>query len=203
MNRSKPLNRVTEFYLDPQTGVAFTVQQGQIIRIIDVEGEQVSDLVCFSKRDIDEHLSSGRTTDYNEKIYLSTGDVLYSNLSNPMFTILTDQVGNHICLFAPCSQEMFQITYGVTEPHPNCLDNLSKNLQPFSVKPAQIPTPFNIFMNITISEQGTITVEPSLSKAGNYVELRAEIDLIVGITACSTRKCNNYRCTPIAIEVYQ
>ncbi len=202
MNPNKAVKLISKFNLKAQTGAAFTVQQGQIIRVIDVEGSQVADLLCFAGQDIEERLSSGRTIDYNEKIYLSTGDVLYSNLSKPMFTILTDQVGRHICLYAPCSQEMFRISYGVTEPHPNCLENFSKNLRPFGIKNSQIPTPFNIFMNISISEQGEITVKPSLSKAGNYIELRAEMDLIVGITACSAGKCNNYHCTPIAVAVY-
>jgi uncharacterized protein YcgI (DUF1989 family) len=193
---------IGQFHLKPQTGTAFKVQKGQIIRVIDPQGEQVSDLVCFAQHDSGEYLSSGRSIDYNEKIYLSTGDILYSNRSHPMLTIVTDQVGKHDFLFAPCSREMFHLLYDINGEHPNCLENLGTNLSPFGIKASQIPTTFNIFMNVAISESGKITIRPPLSKAGDYIELKAEMDLIVGITACSAEKCNNYRCKPIEVEVY-
>jgi len=179
------------------------VQKGQIIRVIDIEGEQVSDLVCFAQQEVEEYFASGRTIDYNEKLFLSTGDVLYSNRSNPMLTILTDLVGRHICLYAPCSREMFLKTYDIAEPHPNCLDNLFTHLESFGIGKAQIPTPFNVFMNVEISGQGKITVKPARSKAGDYIDLKAEMDLIVGVTACSTKMCNNYNCTAIGVEIYE
>jgi uncharacterized protein YcgI (DUF1989 family) len=202
MKSNKATLPIARYHLEPQTGKAFVVQQGQRIRVIDSEGEQVADLTCFAHRDTDEYLSSGRTIDYNEKIYLTTGDTLYSNLSNPMLTIIDDPVGKHDFLFAPCSHEMFQLTYGITEPHPNCLDNFAHSLSPFGISASQIPTAFNIFMNTGISEDGAVTVKTPSSKAGDYLELRARMDLIIGVTACSAGKCNNFRCTAIDIEVY-
>ena len=195
----KPIKR---YYLSPQTGTAFTVQKDQVIRVIDVEGGQVSDLVCFARQDIEEYLSSGRTIDYNEKLFLSTGDILYSNCSNPMIAIIEDPVGKHDFLFAPCSREMFRLTYGKTEPHPNCLDNMVATLGAYGIEAFQIPTAFNIFMNVAVSTSGEIRIRPPLSQAGDYIDLRAEMDLIVGVTACAAGKCNNYHCTPIAAEVY-
>jgi uncharacterized protein YcgI (DUF1989 family) len=194
-------NLLKKYHLEPQTGVGFMVQRGQIIRIIDVKGEQVSDLVCFAKGNTQEYLSSARSIDYGSKIYFSTGDTLYSNLSRPMLTITADRVGKHDFLFAPCSQEMFKISYSAKEPHPNCLDNLAKSLKPFGIQAFQIPTAFNIFMNSTVTERGEILINPPLSQPGDYIDLRAETDLIVAVTACSAGKCNNYRCTPIEVEV--
>jgi uncharacterized protein YcgI (DUF1989 family) len=202
MDRNKTTLPMARYHLEPQKGTAFTVQQDQRIRVIDVEGEQVADLMCFARRNTDEYLSSGRTIDYNEKIYLSTGDTLYSNLSNPMLTIIDDPVGKHDFLFAPCSREMFRLTYGITDPHPNCLDNLADSLDPFGVSASRISTPFNIFMNTAICEKGAITVKPPLSRAGDYIELQARMDLIIGVAACSAGKCNNFRCTPVDVEVY-
>lgn len=193
---------IRRFRIDPQTGAAFTIKQGQIIRIIDVEGEQVSDLFCFAKDEIKEYLSSGHTTDYNGKLFLSKGDILYSNQSNPMFTIVADQVGKHIMLYAPCSQEMFVKSYGVTEAHPNCLDNLVTNLKNFGIQASQITTPFNVFMNIEITREGEISIQSPKSKAGDYIDLQAEMDLIVGVTACSAGACNNFEWTPIDVEIY-
>jgi uncharacterized protein YcgI (DUF1989 family) len=202
MERKKETSPIARYHLEPQTGTAFTLREDQRIRVIDAEGEQVADLTCFASRDPDEYLSSGRTIDYNKKIYLTINDTLYSNLSNPMLTIIDDPVGKHDFLFAPCSREMFQLTYGITEPHPNCLDNFAHSLGPFGISASQIPTAFNIFMNAPISEDGAVTVKTPSSKAGDYLELRARMDLIIGVTACSAGKCNNFRCTSIDIEVY-
>jgi hypothetical protein len=188
--------------IEPQTGAAFTIKQGQIIRIIDVEGEQVADLYCFEKEEIEEKLSSGHTTDYNNKLFLSKGDILYSNRSNPMFTIVADKVGKHIMLYAPCSQVMFEKSYGVTEAHPNCLDNLINGLKSYGVQASQITIPLNIFMNIEIDREGEIKIKSPMSKAGDYIELRAEMDMIVGVTACSAGSCNNFEWTPIDVEIY-
>lgn len=187
----------------PQKGIAFRLQKGQILRVIDVEGEQVCDLFCFAKDDIEEALSSGHTIDYNEKLFLSMGDVLYSNRSNAMMTIIADRVGKHMMLYAPCSQEMFSRSYGSTEPHPNCLDNLYENLRDFGVRASQISIPFNIFMNIEVASDGDIAIQPPNSKPGDYIDLRAEMELIVGIAACSAGLCNNYKCTSIEIEVLE
>ena len=202
MNTNSSPLPIKRFHIDPQSGIAFTIKQGQLIRIIDVEGEQVSDLFCFAQGEIEEHLSSGHTTDYNGKLFLSKGDTLYSNRSNPMFTIIDDQVGKHIMLYAPCSQVMFEKSYGVAEAHSNCLDNLVSNLKNYGIQTSDITIPFNIFMNIKISKQGKITIQSPLSKAGDFIELRAEMDMIVGVTACSAGSCNNFKWTSIEVEMY-
>jgi uncharacterized protein YcgI (DUF1989 family) len=194
----RPLSR---FRLEPQTGTAFVVEKDQVIRVIDVEGEQVADLVCFARHNTEEHLSTARTIDYNETVLLSTDHILYSNRSNPMLIIVNDEVGKHDLLFAPCSQEMFQLSYGVDGPHPNCLDNLAMSLAPFGIRHSHIPTAFNVFMNAQISEDGRIHIHPPLSQPGDHIDLRAEMDLIVAVSACSAGKCNNYRCTAIDVEV--
>ena len=199
---SNPANLLEKVRIPPQSGAAFIIEQGQSIRIIDVEGQQVADLFSFAKKDPGEVLSSGHTTDYNDKLFLSINDVLYSNLSKPMFTITADQVGRHFMLYAPCSQKMYEKSYGVTEAHPNCLDNLVTNLQKFGIKASQITVPLNIFMNIELSQKGEISIRPPRSKAGDFIELRAEMDLIVGVTACSAGKCNNFSWTPIDVEIY-
>jgi len=199
----KPIPQpVQQHHIAPQSGTAFIIKQGQIVRVIDVEGGQVSDLFCFAEKEREECLSSGQTTDYNGKLFLSKGDTLYSNRSNPMFTIITDQVGGHIMLYPPCSQKMFEKSYGVTEAHPNCLDNLLSSVKDFAIEGSQISIPLNLFMSIDISEQGTITIQPARSKAGDYIELRAEMDMIVAVTSCSAGTCNNFKWTPIDAEIY-
>ncbi|MDQ7970741.1 MAG: urea carboxylase-associated family protein [Oxalicibacterium faecigallinarum] len=188
-------------HIERQSGTAFRLKRGQILRVIDPMGEQVSDLMAFREDDLDEVLSSGRTIDYANTIYVTTGHILYSNRSNPMFTILEDQVGRHDFLLTPCSPETFQIIYDNHEPHPSCFMNLVNNLAPFGIAPDRIPTTFNIFMNVVVAPDGELTIGPPLSKAGQFIELRAEMDLIVGVTACSAEMSNNHSFKPIDIEI--
>lgn len=184
-----------------QSGTAFKLRRGQILRVIDTLGEQVSDLMAFAEHDHDEWLSSGRTIDYANTIYVTAGHVLYSNRSNPMFTIVEDQVGRHDFLLTPCSPETFRIIYNHHGHHPSCFANLADNLLPYGIQPDRIPTTFNIFMNVKVADNGELTIDPPLSKAGQYIELRAEMDLIVGVTACSAEMSNNYSFKPIDIEI--
>jgi uncharacterized protein YcgI (DUF1989 family) len=188
--------------LEPHAGLALKIRGDQILRVTDIEGGQVVDLISYSDQDTQEYLSSPRTMDFNNKIFFSTGDILYSDQSDPMWTITNDEVGQHCFLFAPCDQKMFEITYGVTEAHPNCFDNLSHSLAPFGIQPVQIFVPFNIFMNAKINKNGEIDIKPPLSKRGDYIELRAEMDMIVGISACSAYKSNDYSFGPIRLEVF-
>jgi len=193
---------MTRYHLEPQTGVGLRLGRGQVLRVIDPEGEQVSDVVAFAADDTSERLSSGRSIDYNNTIYLTSGHVLYSNRSNPMFTILEDRVGRHDFLLTPCSPETFEILYeGHQGYHPSCFENLEKNLEPFGIAGDDIPTTFNAFMNVGISPAGELHIGPPLSGPGDFVDLRAEMDLIVGVTACSAEKSNNYSFKPIDVEI--
>jgi len=187
--------------LEPQTGTAFELRAGQDLRVIDLEGEQVADLTAFHRSDKSEWLSSGRSIDYANRIYLTKGDHLYSNRSRPMLAIVEDDVGRHDFLLTPCSPETFQIIYKNSAPHPSCFANLVASLEPFGIAPDAIPTTFNIFMNVEIDENGALKILPPRSKAGDSILLRAQMDLIVGLTACSAEMSNNYRFKPIGYEI--
>ncbi len=186
----------------PRSGVAFRLAKGAFLRVIDPCGEQVSDLLAYNAEDTAEVISSGRTLDYASRLYLSTGDPLYSNRSRPMLTIVEDTVGRHDFLLTPCSKDTFRIIYGDADPHRGCFGNLSEALEPFGIGEDQIPTAFNVFMNVVIDAgTGALSVEPPLSRAGDHVLFRAEMDLIVGLTACSALQSNNYAFKPILYAV--
>src|SRR5438270_3512009 len=187
--------------LAPQSGTAFELTQRDVLRVIDPEGEQVADLTAFNRNDLNESLSSGRTIDYANTIYVTTNHVLYSNRSRPMFTIMKDEVGRHDFLLTPCSPETFQIIYKEQRYHPSCFENLSAYLCRYGIKPDQIPTTFNIFMNVEAGNHGRLSMLPPRSRAGQSISLRAEMDLIVGLTACSAEMSNNYKFKSIAYEV--
>ncbi len=169
-----------------------------------MEGEQVSDFICFNLDDTSEYLSSGRTIDYAETIFLTAGHPFYSNRSNIMFDITEDTVGRHDFLLTPCSADTFRIIYGHTQPHRGCFGNLSAALEKYGITPDQIPVSFNIFMNVTVDgETGKVSVLPPKSKAGDHILLEAKMDLIVGLTACSAEMSNNYSFKPIGYEVLE
>lgn len=188
-------------HLAPQTGTAFIIRRGQLLRIIDPQGEQVSDLTSFGCNDRAEWLSSGRTIDYANTIYPTIGHTLYSNRSRPMWTIIEDTVGRHDFLLTPCSPETFTILYRTTSHHPSCFENLARSLESFGVMADAIPTTFNVFMNVEVLPSGELRILPPRSRANDYLLLRAEMDLVVGVTACSAELSNNGRFKPIDVEI--
>ncbi len=183
--------------IPPRSGTAFRLARGQRLRVIDPMGEQVSDLLAFNAHDTREVISSGRTLDYASKLYMTAGDLLYSNRSNVMLRIVEDTVGRHDFLLTPCSRDTFRIIYGDEHPHQGCFGNLAQALAPHGVAPDQIPTAFNIFMNVVVAEDGALSVRPPLSRAGDHILFEAEQDLIVALTACSALQSNNYAFKPI------
>src|SRR5262249_31287699 len=159
-------------------GAGLRLKRGEQLRIIDPHGGQSGDLVAFSA-DGTQRLSNGRTFDYNGRIYLSTGDVLWSDRSNPMLVIVADAVGRHDFLYSSGSIEMYRIQYGVTGYHANCYDNLCSALRELGLEPEPLPTAFNLFMNVEIEAGGRLIVAPSKSRAGDSITLRAEMDLAI------------------------
>ena len=188
--------------IPPRSGTAFLLPKGSQLKIIDPEGEQVCDFLCYNSLDRAEVLSSGRTLDYASRLFLTKGDKFYSNRSQVMFEIIEDTVKRHDFLLTPCSEDTFRIIYGHENPHKGCFGNLSDALQGFGISGDEIPTTFNVFMNVVIDgESGEIAVKPPRSRAGDYIIVKAEMDLIVGLTACSAEQSNNFRFKPIEYEI--
>jgi uncharacterized protein YcgI (DUF1989 family) len=147
-----------------------------------------------------EQLHNGRTFNYQGRIYLSTGDILWSDRSNPMLTIVADEVGRHDFLYAPCSTEMYRIEYQL-EDHPNCHDNLTTALRSLGIEPGPLPTAFNLFMIADVGQGGHLTLAPPTSRAGDAIILRAEMDLAIALSSCPAKGCNGGPPRPLAYEV--
>ncbi len=191
-----------KIHIEPQSGTAFKLKKGQVLKIIDVQGEQVADLIAFGADDRAEWLSSGRTIDYANRIFLTTGNILYSNRSRPMFRIGADIVGKHDFLLTPCSPETFEILYDNHVYVSSCFENICRSLEPFGISPDMIPTTLNVFMNVNVGSDGELSIDPPTSKAGDFTEFMAEMDLIVCVTACSAPKSNNGGFKPIDVEIH-
>ncbi len=188
--------------IPPRSGVSFILKKDQRLKVVDIEGEQVSDFICYNFHDKAEYLSYGRTIDYAETIYLTKGHAFYSNRSNIMFNMIEDTVGRHDFLLTPCSADTFRIIYGHTQPHHGCFGNLCNALKEYEISPDEIPTCFNIFMNVPVDGiTGKVTVLPPKSKAGDFVILQSRMDLIIGMTACSAEMSNNYSFKPIGYQI--
>ena len=183
------------------SGAAWAVGAGTRLRVVDVEGGQTGDVFAVAADDHEDGLSNGRTFDYGETIRLSTGSVLYSRRSRPLLRIVEDLAGAHDFLYAPCSQEMYEIGYGVTGPHPNCLATLTGSLAAFGVPPATVTIAFNVFMRVEVGADGALAIQPPEATAGRSITFEAERDLVVAVTSCPAAKANGGKTLPLRVEL--
>ena len=195
---SAPASRVIE--IAPASAIAFEIDEGKSLRVVSVEGQQVGDFVAFNKANLAERFSSGRTRSENGKVKISVGDRLFSNLCNVMFEITQDTCGVHDLLYPPCNRWVFQNRYKIP-PHDGCEENLEKALSPWKITKFDIPNPFNIFENSTIDVTGKLKIQAPVSTAGDYVELKAEMNCLVGISSCAVDVgfTNAGRCKPLRV----
>ncbi|ARN79327.1 urea carboxylase-associated protein [Nonlabens spongiae] len=188
--------------IEKRSGIAFTIKKGDKLKVTDISGQQVSDLVIFNAHDKSEALSAGKTMDFEESILITQRNYLWSNRGNKLMKILEDTNGRNDILLAPCSPETFAIMYDdIPEGQPSCLGNLAANLEPFGISRDEIPTAFNIFMNVQFTKDGQLSVDTPTSHAGDYVLLEALEDLIVGLTACSAPDSNGGSFKTIGYEI--
>jgi uncharacterized protein YcgI (DUF1989 family) len=187
--------------IGPRSGTAFRLAEGQTLKVIDPQGSQVSDLVAFGAADVREALSNGRTFDYEETLRLTAGNRLWSNRSNAMLAIVEDSLGCHDFLLTPCSEATFRHFYPHQPVHRGCFGNLAEALAPHGIEPDAIPCAFNLFMNVPIAPDGSLRVDPPLSRPGDFIRLRAEMDLVIGLTACSAYASNGGSFKPIHYSI--
>lgn len=193
---------MTETIIAPKSAIALSVRKGQILRVCDLDGAQVADLVCFAAIDYKERFSQAKSRIQNWKVRIGVGDVLVSNRNNVMFAIVEDRVGVHDILFCPCHSYVYENMFKVG-PRNGCQENLAAALVPYGLTIDDVPDPFNMFMNTAIDDQNKLIVRKAPSEAGDYIELRAEMDCLVAISACADdyTECNGRRCTRIGVEV--
>ena len=177
--------------IPPRSGTAFRLDEGATLTVTDMEGVQVADLVAYNGDDVREVVSNGRTFDYEETLVLTQHNRLWSNRSNPMLEIVEDTCGRHDFLLTPCSEDTFRHFYPDRPLHRGCFGNLAEALAPYGIGPDAIPTAFNVFMNVPFDQDsGALRVDPPRSKAGDFIRLRAEMDLVIGLTACAAYASN-------------
>lgn len=183
-------------------GRGFRLNQGEIVKVIDVDGQQVADFVAIVASNTTERLDPTVTMDVLRSVHVKPNDILYSNMYRPLLTIIEDKVGRHDFINSACRPEMYGFLYDQPE-HASCYHNLNVSLAEFGIQQPHQHYPFNLFMNTVIDSQGNIQVKAPISTAGDYISLRAEMDLIIAISACPCQEsdCNGTHCTPIRVEI--
>ena len=167
-----------------RSGKATQIQKGQLIRVINTYGEQVVDTWAFNAIDVAEFMSMEHSRVHFLKLRPEVGDTFITNQRRPILTLLEDtSPGIHDTVVAACDENRYKLL-GCTEYHQNCADNLSYGMVELGFKQPETPPPLNLFMNIPWTEKGALTFERPVSKPGDYVVLRAEIDAVVAFSAC-------------------
>lgn len=193
---------IEEIPVPAYEGRSTLVRKGQTLYIIDVEGKQVGDFVCFNAADPAEHVSPVHMRASLSSIRLKIGDGLYSNRRQPLMQLTQDTVGRHDFFFPACDYYRYKVDFGLEE-HPNCHDNLQKALQQYGLGNRELPDPINWFMNNALDENLDYVIEEPLSKPGDFVALLALTDVIVALSSCSQdlAPVNGYKVTPLLMQI--
>ena len=175
---------------------------GTILRVTDIEGGQVGDLVAFARADLSEKFWISNTIRLNGTVYVTKGHVLYSELSRPMLTLVDDTCGRHDLLAGSCNAEIDKVRYGV-DGHRGCVENFVEALAPWGITREDVPMSINLFMNCPVEPDGSWRIEAPVSKAGDHVDLRAEMDLVVALSNCpqDLNPCNAGELKPLGITI--
>lgn len=203
-SRVVPGEVIFEMTIPPKGETSFVLKRGQVFRTIDVEGQQVADLVLYSRQDPEERYWVANTIKLNRQVYLTKGHALYSDRAQKMATIVADTCGVHDTLCGSCSAEIDFVRYGVKWHH-NCTDNFVRSLARYNLRRRDMVMSFNIFMNAPVREDGTFEIITPKSKAGDYIDIRADMDVIVCFSNCpqDLNPCNGFNPTPLHIVTFE
>ena len=193
---------------DPWMGV---VKKGHLFRILDLEGNQAVDTLFYNADDPEERYSATDTIQRQGALYLTAGSVLYSSEGRPMLTIVADTCGRHDTLGGACAAESNTVRYALEKrPMHACRDSFMHALSACDcathrgMSKRDITANINFFMNVPVTPEGALSFADGISGAGKYVELRAEMDVVVLISNCPqlNNPCNAYNPTPVRLLIW-
>jgi uncharacterized protein len=188
------------------------LKRGQVLRILDLEGNQAVDTLFYSSADPLERYSAQDTIRAQGNLYLTAGSVLMSNLGQPMLTIVADTCGRHDTLGGACAAESNTVRYALEKRYMhNCRDSFLNAIShcacgaPARLTKRDIVSNINFFMNVPVTPAGRLTFEDGISAPGKYVEVRAEMDVSVLISNCPqlNNPCNGYNPTPVRLMIWE
>ena len=186
-------------------GRGLAVDAGCTIRVTDVEGSQIGDLFALVRADPTEYLCTARTRALTQRLFPSVGQQFFTNRYRPILTFVADcSPGVHDTLFASCDAGLHELLGGGAS-HPSCHANFLDAARSLGIDAADVPAPVNLFQNTPVRPDGTLGAERAPTRPGDHVELRAELDLYLVLTACSVDTgvdINGGESTPLRIEVF-
>ena len=178
------------------------VKQGELLRLVDLEGQQAVDFLCYDAHDLGDRYSSMNTIKVQGSLYVGKGTVLYSDSGAALFTVIEDTLGAHDTVYGCCSEANNFLRYGVRGT-PSCYANFLEILKAFGLDRSAIVSNVNFFMQVPIEASGAAAIATEVSPPGSYVELRAERDVLAVLSNCPQmhNPCNGYNPTPIRVIV--
>ena len=180
------------------------VHEGEVLRLVDLKGQQAVDFLCFDAADPGDRYSAANTIKVQGNVYIGMGTVLYSDRGAALFTIIADTVGRHDTIYGCCSDANNFLRYGVRGTA-NCYANFREILGRFGLDERSIVSNVNFFMSVPVLPDGGAGVADGISPPGSLVELRAERDVIAVLSNCPQmhNPCNGYNPTPIRAVIYR
>jgi uncharacterized protein YcgI (DUF1989 family) len=188
--------------VEARRGKATRLKCGEVVRVINTHGQQVVDTWAFVQDDLRECMSMEHTRASLSRIRPRVGDAFVTNRRREILKLVRDtSPGVHDTLIAACDRYRYELL-GCKNYHENCTDNLQAALAELGFTSAEIPSPLNLFMNIPVHGDGSVTFDPPVSRPKDYVELRAELDCIVVFSACpqDILPINGVGCEPTDFE---
>jgi aminomethyltransferase len=192
-----------EARVGPADAKAYELRAGECVQIEDLQGCQVSDFLAFHRDRPSLGISTTVTRALVDGLFPLPGQGIYDQEGNKLLTLVEDTVGRHDTFGIACNREYYE-SFGSPD-HLNCTDNFNRELAAFGYVPRRFWEPINFFYNTKIGADGRlIEIEPALSKAGDYVLMRAERDLVVASSACpdDLSPTNGFNPTDIMVRVF-
>jgi uncharacterized protein YcgI (DUF1989 family) len=199
---SPGIKTAAQIRVEARCGTAIRLERGEVVRVINTHGQQVVDTWAFVRDDLGEYMSMEHTRAWLSRIMPKVGDAFVTNRRREILTLVADtSPGIHDTLIAACDRYRYELL-GCKDYHDNCTDNLAAAMAVLGLRLPETPSPLNLFMNIPVHEDGSLSFLPPVSRPNDYVELRAELDCIVAFSACPQDivPINGIACKPTDFE---
>lgn len=193
-------------FLVPARGFlpALRLSAGDVLRIVDVEGEQVADMIFYDPSNLKNISSMTNTMLINGTWKITTGHTFYAKFGQAMATIVEDRVGTNVVMGGFCNPDLNEVRYGIVGTH-SCRANLAASMASYGLGPADIEEGcWCPFMNVSYEPSGAVEIRPPVSRADDYIDVRADMDLLVAFSNCPSEHnpCNGWNPTPLRVVIY-